>query len=128
MVPSLILVLHFHKLGLMGKRLKGAMFPNPNSCRYPVKLTKLLPLHYLKDKSIFFLLPPEAGSRDFFISLPDDLHLFLSSIYNSQFCPYTGGTLSCINLHVAAWWLRHVCSRSPLTSSSTPRGRAGGHI
>ena len=37
-------------------------------------------------------------------------------------------TLSCIDLHVAAWWLRHVCPRSPLTSSSAPRSRAGGHI
>ena len=37
--------------------------------------------YYLQDKSLSSLLPSEAGSRDFFISFPDDLHLFLSSIY-----------------------------------------------
>lgn len=44
MVPSLIFVLHFHKLGLMGKRLKGAMFPQPQILQIPSEADKIASL------------------------------------------------------------------------------------
>lgn len=53
----------------------------------PGEADELLLSHQQREEEHFALLPPEAGRRDFFISPPDDLHLFLSSIYNRQFCP-----------------------------------------
>lgn len=89
MVPSLIFILQFHDLGLDGQEITRSLVPpSPKPCRYTVKLIYiLLPLHHLQVKSLSSLLPPEAGARDFFISLPDDLHLFLSSIYNKSSDP-----------------------------------------
>lgn len=46
----------------------------------PGEADELLLSHPLREEEHFPLLPPEAGHRDFFISPPDDLHLFLSSI------------------------------------------------
>lgn len=87
-VPSRVFILKFHELGLDGQEItRSLVSPPPELCRYTVKLIKLLLLHFLQDKNISSFLPPEAGSRDFFISLPGDLHLFLSSIYSRSSVP-----------------------------------------
>lgn len=130
MVPSLIFILQFHDLGLDGQEITRSLVPpSPKPCRYTVKLIYiLLPLHHLQVKSLSSLLPPELVpeissflSRMTFICSSAAFTIRVLTLRWRQ-------TLSCINLHVAAWWLRHVCPRSPLTSSSTPGSRAGGHI
>lgn len=74
------------------------------------------------------LLLPEAGSRGFFISLripftcPSAVRVIGTAISTTE------ADSSCVNLHVAVWRLGHVCSRSPLTASTTSRSWAGGHI
>ena len=102
------------------------MFPKP--CRCSVKLiNSLLQVIYkirASPLSCLQKLVPEISS---FLSRMTFI-CSSAAFTRGVLCLGWRQTLSCIDLHVAAWWLRHVCPRSPLTSSSAPRSRAGGHI